>query len=223
MTAPWYFLSHETFLMKGNLPENILLSAKQRSHQRCPFGNFCSLHPHPFLAVSVRAARLWVPLPPVVHMAQKALRGEVPLLHSPECAELSWEIWSFSTRSQDRRSRSLMNCMPKEIHILPVAWLCAGTCFFNGDCKQTFWQDRILLGAIYVLLQLKFLGQMRPLFEKTQLYWGVMELSLILRCSWRKIIHAVFYQGSMKSPVRTLLRNSTAALCFFFCWQVCRF
>lgn len=192
MTAPWYFLSHETFLMKGNLPENI------------------------FLVVSVRTVRLWVPLPPVVHMAQKALRGEVPLLHSPECAGLSWEIWSFSTRSQDRRSRFLMNCIPKEIHILPVAWLCAGTCFFNGDCKQTFWQDWILLRAIYVLLPLKFLGQMRPLFEKTQLYWGVMELSLILRCSWRKIIHAVFCQGSMKSPVRTLLWNSTAAPCFFF-------
>jgi len=89
MTAPWYFLSHETFLMKGNLPENILLSAKQRSHQRCPFGNFCSLNPHPFLAVSVRAVRLWVPLPPVVHMAQKALRGEVPVLRSLKCAGLS--------------------------------------------------------------------------------------------------------------------------------------
>lgn len=124
---------------------------------------------------------------------------------APGVPGVSWEIWSFpaNKRGQDRRSGSLMNCMLKEIHILPVAWLYSGTCFFNGGGKQTFWQDWVLLRAIYVLLSLKLLGQICPWFEKTQLCWGVMELSLILQCSWRKIFHSVSCQGSVRSPLRT--------------------
>lgn len=154
-----------------------------------------------FLAMSVRATRAWVPLCSSVRVTQKALGVEVLLFHKPEA---SWENWSFTAnkRAQERRSRSLMNCVLKEIHVLPVAWLYSGTCFFNGDRKQTFWQDQVLLRAIYVLFPLKLLGQTCPLFEKTRLYWGVMELSLILRCNRRKIFDAGSCQVSVRSPGR---------------------
>lgn len=123
---------------------------------------------------------------------------------------VSWEIWSFTAnkRGQDRRSGSLMNCMLKEIHILPVAWLYAGTCFFNGDRNQTFWQDRVLLRAMYVLVSLKLLHQKCAWFEKPQLCWGMMEMSLILRCSWSKIFHTVSCQGSVRTSVEILVMKS---------------
>ena len=124
---------------------------------------------------------------------------------APGVPGVSWEIWSFTAnkKGQDRRSGCLMNCVLKEIHILPVAWLCTGTCFFNEDRKQAFWQDWVLLRAICVLLSLKPLGQICCRFEKTQLCWGTMEQSLMLRCSWRKIFHPVSCQDSVRSPVRT--------------------
>lgn len=83
---------------------------------------------------------------------EKALHDDITGLQSPERAGLSWGIWFFSAnrKGQDRGSTSLMNCMLKEIHILPVVWLCAGTCFFNRDWKKPFWQDQILLRAIYL-------------------------------------------------------------------------
>lgn len=131
---------------------------------------------------------------PISHQ-EKALHDDITGLHSLERAGLSWGIWSFSTnrRGQDRGSRSLMNCMLKEIHILPVAWLCAGTCFFNGDWKKKhFDRTKFCSGlSICVLLPLKFLGQTRPLFEKTHVYWGMKEPSLILRWGRRKILHCL--------------------------------
>lgn len=112
---------------------------------------------------------------------------------SPRCAsgELRDLLFTINKRGQGRRSGSLMNCMLKQIHILPVAWLYTGTWFFNGGGKQTFWQDRILLRAICVLLSLKSLGRICSWIEKTQPCWGMIELSLILRCSWRQVFHAV--------------------------------
>lgn len=116
--------------------------------------------------------------------------------------ELRDLVFLVNKRSQDRRSGSLMNCMLKQIHSLPVAWLYTGTWFFNGDGKQTFWQNWILLRAIYVLFSLKNHDRICFWIEKSQLCWDVIELSLILRCSWRQVFHAVSCCGGERSPVR---------------------